>query len=224
MTNWYYFDNNGQKQGPINSAQLKTLAANGLVTPTTTILTEDGKGSVAGKIKGLEFPQESVYSVEQPTSPPPNPTPPSLPQSPPSPQPVPIPFPVSQQQPSKFVVSKPLILAIAGGILALCLGIVVITVIWNMRTLTPEQATIAQNKVTPHKESQKSTKISKPVETSELTVAIEDAPPKDDTEFVKAYGSLYYDEDLAKSNFEAYYSHSDAINKWSSASETGAVE
>ncbi|MDR1268377.1 MAG: DUF4870 domain-containing protein [Planctomycetaceae bacterium] len=53
MANWYYYDNNGQKQGPITSAQLQTLVANKIVIPATKIVTEDGRETVAGSINGL---------------------------------------------------------------------------------------------------------------------------------------------------------------------------
>jgi uncharacterized Tic20 family protein len=53
MANWYYYDNNGQKQGPITSAQLQTLVINKIVTHTTRIVTEDGRETAAGAINGL---------------------------------------------------------------------------------------------------------------------------------------------------------------------------
>jgi uncharacterized Tic20 family protein len=69
MTNWYYYDQIGKKCGPVDSGTLKTLAAHGIITPATTVLTEDGKGSLAGKVKGLEFPQP--YSAPASVSVPP---------------------------------------------------------------------------------------------------------------------------------------------------------
>jgi uncharacterized Tic20 family protein len=69
MTNWYYYDQAGKKCGPVDSGTLKTLAQHGIITPATTILTEDGKGSLAGKVKGLEFPQP--YSAPASVSVPP---------------------------------------------------------------------------------------------------------------------------------------------------------
>ncbi|MDR2437989.1 MAG: DUF4870 domain-containing protein [Planctomycetaceae bacterium] len=53
MANWYYYDNNGQKRGPITSAQLQTLVINKIVIPTTRIVTEDGRETAAGAINGL---------------------------------------------------------------------------------------------------------------------------------------------------------------------------
>ena len=55
MANWYYFDNNGQKQGPYSGGQLKWLAKNGKITPETIVETEDGKTAPARKVKGLTF-------------------------------------------------------------------------------------------------------------------------------------------------------------------------
>ncbi|MDR2115386.1 MAG: hypothetical protein LBP87_03285 [Planctomycetaceae bacterium] len=71
MANWYYFDQTGKKCGPVDSGTLKILAAHGIITPATTILTEDGKGSLAEKVRGLEFPQTFHVST---SAPPPLPT------------------------------------------------------------------------------------------------------------------------------------------------------
>ncbi|MDR3233703.1 MAG: DUF4339 domain-containing protein [Planctomycetaceae bacterium] len=54
--NWYYYDNNGEKQGLITHEALKDLAANGVITPQTRLETESGKQGIAGQIKGLIFP------------------------------------------------------------------------------------------------------------------------------------------------------------------------
>lgn len=56
MANWFYYDSNANKLGPINNAQLKILAANGTIRPDTIVEMEDGKSGRAGKIKGLTFP------------------------------------------------------------------------------------------------------------------------------------------------------------------------
>jgi hypothetical protein len=56
MANWYYYDENGQKQGPITSPQLQALAVNGVITPSSRIATEDGREGAAGSIPGLKFP------------------------------------------------------------------------------------------------------------------------------------------------------------------------
>jgi len=53
MTNWYYFDANERKQGPINNQQLKALATQGIITPDTLLETETGQKGKAGQIRGL---------------------------------------------------------------------------------------------------------------------------------------------------------------------------
>jgi|GEM_PF-2238519 len=55
MSTWFYYDNSGQKQGPITDGQLKELAMRGTITAQTVIETESGKSAPAGKIKGLTF-------------------------------------------------------------------------------------------------------------------------------------------------------------------------
>jgi uncharacterized Tic20 family protein len=70
MTNWYYYDQTGKKCGPVDSGTLKILAQHGIITPSTTITNSEGKGSLAGGVKGLEFPRSipsiPVSSVVQP--------------------------------------------------------------------------------------------------------------------------------------------------------------
>ena len=53
---WYYYDEDGVKQGPFTAAELKQHARVGAVRPNTRIETGDGRTSVASKIKGL-FPE-----------------------------------------------------------------------------------------------------------------------------------------------------------------------
>ena len=55
MTNWFYYDSNGEKQGAVSGGQLKWLAKNGKITPGTLIETESGQMVPAVKIKGLTF-------------------------------------------------------------------------------------------------------------------------------------------------------------------------
>ena len=55
MSTWYYYDSNGEKQGPITGGQLKWLAKNGKITPGTLVETENGKAVLAVKVKGLSF-------------------------------------------------------------------------------------------------------------------------------------------------------------------------
>jgi hypothetical protein len=63
MTNWYYYDADGQKLGPIRGRDLSAFAKNGTVTPETVVENEQGKKGKAGQVQGLEFPQQSVPSV-----------------------------------------------------------------------------------------------------------------------------------------------------------------
>jgi hypothetical protein len=63
---WYYYDNNGQKQGPINDTQLKILAGNGRICPDTIIEAENGQQGKARQVRlhGLQFaPQVVPVSV-----------------------------------------------------------------------------------------------------------------------------------------------------------------
>ena len=64
MSTWYYYDENGQRLGPITGGQLKWLAKNGKITPGTVVETENGKTAVARKVKGLTF-----IGAEQPETP-----------------------------------------------------------------------------------------------------------------------------------------------------------
>jgi len=54
MPNYFYTDASGQKQ-QINDQQLQTLAAKGIITPTTPLETDSGHTGVAGQIPGLNF-------------------------------------------------------------------------------------------------------------------------------------------------------------------------
>jgi len=71
MSNWYYYDSNGQKQGLVTGGQLKWLAKNGKITPETMVETEDGKTAPARKVKGLTF--TTTAQPETPPSGEPNP-------------------------------------------------------------------------------------------------------------------------------------------------------
>jgi len=54
MTTFFLSDANGQKHS-VNEQQLQTLAAQGKITPTTPLETEDGHKGLAGQIPGLKF-------------------------------------------------------------------------------------------------------------------------------------------------------------------------
>lgn len=55
MPKFFYYDANGQKQGPVNEPQLQSLATQGIVTPETALETESGYRGVASQIPGLNF-------------------------------------------------------------------------------------------------------------------------------------------------------------------------
>jgi hypothetical protein len=54
-TTWYYYDSDGQRQGPISGGRLKRLAKTGRITPGTMVEAENGKVVPAVKIQGLTF-------------------------------------------------------------------------------------------------------------------------------------------------------------------------
>jgi len=66
MTNFYYIDTNGQKQGLITDQQLKALAAQGAITPNTPLETESGHKGLAGQIPGLFAAQQSPFAQPAP--------------------------------------------------------------------------------------------------------------------------------------------------------------
>jgi len=53
MPNYLYIDAHGQKQGPVNDQQLKTLATKGVIVPDTPLATDTGHKGLAGQIPGL---------------------------------------------------------------------------------------------------------------------------------------------------------------------------
>lgn len=53
MSNWYYYNKNGDKVGPITPAALKALAQQGLITVDTMIENGQGRTARAGEINGL---------------------------------------------------------------------------------------------------------------------------------------------------------------------------
>ena len=55
MADYFYFDQNGQKQGPINRDQLKLLALRGVVESHTPIESVGGRKGAAGDIPNLFF-------------------------------------------------------------------------------------------------------------------------------------------------------------------------
>ena len=67
MANFFYFDQTGQRQGPLNESQVKQLAMQGIIRPSTSIETDTGRKGTAGQIPGL-FPVEPNPFVIAPRS------------------------------------------------------------------------------------------------------------------------------------------------------------
>jgi len=63
MSTWYFYDNAGQKRGPITGGQLKGVAKAGQITPETVVETEEGRTAPAKKVKGLMFCEATPKTV-----------------------------------------------------------------------------------------------------------------------------------------------------------------
>ena len=64
MTDFFYFDQTNQKQGPVDRLQLQELAAQGAIGPDTLVETDTGQKGVAGRIPGLfATTQSSPFAV-----------------------------------------------------------------------------------------------------------------------------------------------------------------
>ena len=57
MANWYYYNENKEKIGPIRGRELRELVRQGTITPTTVIEDETGRKALAKHVTGLEFPE-----------------------------------------------------------------------------------------------------------------------------------------------------------------------
>jgi len=55
MANWHYYNEDGEKVGPVTGRQLKKLATHGIVAPGTVVETEDGRTGLAKNVEGLTF-------------------------------------------------------------------------------------------------------------------------------------------------------------------------
>ncbi|GHT16452.1 hypothetical protein FACS1894189_0150 [Planctomycetales bacterium] len=60
MAKWFYYDNDGQKVGPIRGRDLSALAKNGAITPKTIVENEQGVKAAAAKVQGLTFSPKPV--------------------------------------------------------------------------------------------------------------------------------------------------------------------
>jgi len=66
MANWYYYNKNGEKVGPISTTTLKSLALQGVITRETNIENNNGRSLIAGKVTGLEFPKTTQTDASPP--------------------------------------------------------------------------------------------------------------------------------------------------------------
>ena len=63
---WHYFNEIGEKIGPITDKELKHFAQHGVITPETIIETKDGKTVPARRIEGLMPPETVQPEPEKP--------------------------------------------------------------------------------------------------------------------------------------------------------------
>ena len=61
MANWYYYNENGEKIGPIRGRDLKQLVQQGTITRETLVEDENGRTALANNVRGLTF-SETVQS------------------------------------------------------------------------------------------------------------------------------------------------------------------
>ncbi|MBO7678743.1 MAG: zinc-ribbon domain-containing protein [Thermoguttaceae bacterium] len=75
MSNWFYYDASGNKQGPVNNSQLKALAQSGIITRETKLETDTGQSGKAGQVRGLfGAPEPNPFAAgPEPTQLPPTP-------------------------------------------------------------------------------------------------------------------------------------------------------
>ena len=52
MAKFFWFDSNGQKQGPITEQELRHLTSRGIITPETLLETDAGHKGLAGELHG----------------------------------------------------------------------------------------------------------------------------------------------------------------------------
>jgi len=77
MPNFFYFDQNYQKQGPVSEERLRELAAQGLITPNSPVESDTGHKGVAGQLPSLTFGTAAPTPSAQPTQTPPPPVKPA---------------------------------------------------------------------------------------------------------------------------------------------------
>ena len=61
---WYYYDENGEKNGPYSVPEIKDFVKRGIITRETTIENANGRSALAGTMKGFDFPPEPESEIE----------------------------------------------------------------------------------------------------------------------------------------------------------------
>ena len=69
MATWYYYNENGKKVGPIRGRDLTQLVQQGTITRKTILEDSEGRTGLAGKAKGLTFPETVQSSPPLPVEP-----------------------------------------------------------------------------------------------------------------------------------------------------------
>ncbi len=66
MSNWYYYNANDEKVGPVSATALKDLARQGFITRETKIENTNGRTAVAGQVNGLTFAETKQVETPPP--------------------------------------------------------------------------------------------------------------------------------------------------------------
>ena len=64
MSDWYYYNENNAKVGPISTNEIRAFAKSGRITPETIIENVNGRSVVARQVKGLVFPRTAIASSD----------------------------------------------------------------------------------------------------------------------------------------------------------------
>lgn len=68
VNSFYYYTDAGDKTGPVNANQLRTLAKTGKIHSETKIETMEGKKCPARKVQGLVFANETLFPENEPSA------------------------------------------------------------------------------------------------------------------------------------------------------------
>ena len=58
MADWFYYNENGEKTGPLSVPEMKELTKRGVIKRDTFIENTNGQSDIAGNIRGFEFPEK----------------------------------------------------------------------------------------------------------------------------------------------------------------------